>query len=471
MSKPHILVFPYPAQGHMLPLLDLTHKLALYGLTITIIITPNNLSTLEPLLTTHTTTIHTLTLPFPSHPNLPAGAENVREVGNTGNYPFINALSKLQTPIIQWFRSQTNPPLALISDFFLGWTQQIADKIGIKRIAFFSSGAFLTAVSHHCWRNLLPLPPQTREFEFPGLPGTPSFPREHLPSIFLRYKDSDPDAELVKEGFAFANPTSWASVFNTFQALEEPYLNHLRAGLKPGRVLAVGPLGFNRADQSLNEKGHDTLLRWLNKWEEGAVLYVCFGSQKVLSKQQMEGLALGLERSMIPFVWVVKEGCGPVPDGFAERVSGRGLVVRTWAPQVVILGHRAVGGFLSHCGWNSVLEAVTEGVMILGWPMEADQFVNARLLVKDMGVGVTVCEGASLTPDPDELGRAIAGTMGPENPRRRKAKWLREEAAKAVGNGGQSSKELDELVELLVLLSVKEERCWYVLHYIALYYL
>ncbi|MED6120640.1 hypothetical protein PIB30_022755 [Stylosanthes scabra] len=457
MSKPHIVVFPYPAQGHMLPLLDLTQKLALHGLTITIIITPKNLSTLKPLLTAHPTTIRTLTLPFPSHPNLPAGAENIREVGNTGNYHFINALSKLQTPIIHWFCSQTNPPSALISDFFLGWTQQLADKIGIKRIAFFSSGAFLTAVSNHCWRSLLPLPSDNAEFEFPSIPGTPSFPREHLPSIFLRYNESNPDAHIVKEGFE-ANPVSCAYVFNSFQALEGPYLDHLRADLKPLRVFAVSPLGFNRAGQSLNGKEHETLLGWLDKWEEGSVLYVCFGSQKVLTKEQMEALALGLERSMVPFVWVVKEGCGPVPDGFAERVLGRGLVVRSWAPQVAILGHRAVGGFLSHCGWNSVLEAVAAGVMILGWPMEADQFVNARLLVEDMGVGVKVCEGAGSTPDPEELGRVIAGTMGSENPQRRKAKRLSEEAAEAVGNGGHSSKMLDELVELLMLLSVKKEQ-------------
>nr|KYP31462.1 Cytokinin-O-glucosyltransferase 1 [Cajanus cajan] len=176
MSKVHILVFPFPAQGHILPLLDLTHHLALAGLTLTIVITPKNLPILNPLLSSHPNTLHTLLLPFPPHPNIPAGAENVREVGSSGNYPFINALSKLQPQIIHWFTRITthpNPPVALISDFFLGWTHQLATQLTIPRLAFYSSGAFLTTVLNHCWKN-----PHFRNsngpIHFPQLPGTPS---------------------------------------------------------------------------------------------------------------------------------------------------------------------------------------------------------------------------------------------------------------------------------------------------------
>ncbi|KAK4260952.1 hypothetical protein QN277_004010 [Acacia crassicarpa] len=101
MAKSHVLVFPYPAQGHILALLDLTHQLALRGLSITVVVTPKNLSLLHPLLRAHPVAVQTLILPFPSHPKIPPGVENVRGLGIAGNYSMINALSKLQDPIIQ----------------------------------------------------------------------------------------------------------------------------------------------------------------------------------------------------------------------------------------------------------------------------------------------------------------------------------------------------------------------------------
>ncbi|MED6183000.1 hypothetical protein PIB30_033907 [Stylosanthes scabra] len=472
-NKSHILVFPYPAQGHILALLDLTHNLALKGLTITIIITPNNLPILKPLLTAHPTAIHTLTLPFPSHPKLPEHVEHVRHVGNTGNYPFINALSKLQTPIIQWCRTHTNPPVALISDFFLGWTHQLAHQLGIKRIAFQCCSALLAAIFHHTWLDA----PAIRSLpvvEFPDVPGAPSFRNEQLPSLLRLYKESDPEAEFVRESIIANTTKSWGCVFNTSRALEGPYLEHVSEVMGHSRVFGVGPLnligvggGVDRVDPNPNT-GSGDVLGWLDGCEEDAsVLYVCFGSQKLLRKELMEVLAAGLERSGTRFVWVVKEaataeqleeGYGSVPDGFEDRVLGRGLVVRGWAPQVAILGHRAVGGFLSHCGWNSVLEAVATGVAILGWPMEADQFVNAWWLVEVLGVAFKVCDGDGVDslPGPDELGRVIHGLMGGNSIQKERAKATREEAVKAVSNGGSSSKELDELVDALKQLAHKE---------------
>lgn len=447
----------------MLPLLDLTHQLALQStFTITIIVTPKNLPILTPLLSTHPNTIKTLIFPFPSHPKIPSDVENLREIGNPGNYPFINALSNLQNPIIQWFKIHHNPPVALISDFFLGWTQQLATQLNIPRIAFYSSGAFLTAVINRCWKN--PLFFQSQEVvEFNEIHGTPSFKRDHLPSLFRRYVESDPESEFVKESF-ISNDESWGFVINTFRALEGGYLDNIQGQFGNRRLFAVGPLGYDRVGSDL-EDGSD-VLRWLDRWDEdGSVLYVCFGSQKLMRRDQMEALAFGLERSGIRFVWVVKvpstveqieEGYGLVPEGFEDRVSGRGIVVKGWVPQIAILGHRVVGGFLSHCGWNSVLEAVVAGVGILGWPMEADQFVNAKLLVEDMGVAVRVCEGMDTVPDPNKLGRVISSIMSGDSPQKKRAKLMKEEALGAVSKDGVSSKELNELVHALQQLGVKE---------------
>ncbi|XP_059655630.1 UDP-glycosyltransferase 89A2-like [Cornus florida] len=462
----HILVFPYPAQGHMLPMLDLTHQLALHGLTITILVTPKNLPILNPLLSTHAS-IQTLILPFPHHPSLPAGVENVRDVGNSGNVSIINALSKLHDPIIQWFQSHPKPPVAILSDFFLGWTHHLAHQLGIPRIAFFSSGAFLTSVCDYLYRNKhtvrsLPV------VNFPDLPRSPSFTEEHLPSVFRLYRESDPEWEFVMNCI-IANTSGWGCVFNSFDGLESEYLDHLKKKMGHGRVFGVGPLNLGVGAETMGRvnpslESGDRVLTWLDECPDGSVLYVCFGSQKFLKKAQIEALASGLEWSGIRFVWVIKpptaqqvaDGYGSLPDGFEERVSGRGMVIKGWAPQVAILSHRAVGGFVSHCGWNSVLEGIVAGVMILGWPMEADQYVNARLLVEDLRAAVRVCEGADKVPDSAELARIISKSMGGSIIEKEKTKQLRDKAVEAVKGSGSSKRDLVELVRELVQLKVEK---------------
>lgn len=335
---------------------------------------------------------------------------------------------------------------------------------------FFSSGAFLVCISSHCWNNL----EKVRSLDvvdFPHLPGSPSFKEEHLPSIFRFYRESDPDWELIKNG-SIANTLSWGCIFNSFDALEDHYIDYFKSKMGHGRVYGVGPLSLTTGS-NLMDRGNPIIksdvLTWLDGCPDGSVVSVCFGSQKLLKKKQMEALAIGLERSGIRFVWVVKavstsqemeNGCGLIPDGFEERVGDRGVVVKGWAPQVMILSHPAVGGFLSHCGWNSVLEAMVAGVMILAWPMEADQYVNARLLVEYKEAAVRVCEGANAVPDSDELAGTIAESMSGNTPQRMRAKELKESAMAAVKEGGSSSRDLNELVKELGHLQLqKDNKC------------
>ncbi|EOY01565.1 UDP-glucuronosyl/UDP-glucosyltransferase - like 10 [Theobroma cacao] len=457
---PHILVFPYPAHGHMLALLDLTHQLALRGLTITILITPKNLPLLSSLLSSHPSSITPLVLPFPSHPLIPPGVEHVKDLGNTGNLPIMAALGKLRDPLIHWFNSHPNPPIAILSDFFLGWTQHLATHLNIPRIAFFSVGVFLASVFDYIWNNVENLTPLS-EVEFNYLHGSPVFKQEHLPSVFKLYKRSDPDWEFVKDGLV-ANTKSWGCVFNYFDALGTEHVRCFKTQVGHDRVFTVGPLSLTSPDVSgrgnsgSESDRNDRVLAWLDGCPDGSVVYVCFGSQKLLRKEQMEALANGLEKSGTRFIWVVKtgttkqqeDGYGVVPDGFEERVADRSMVIKGWAPQALILSHKAVGGFLSHSGWNSVLEGIVGGVMILAWPMEADQFVNARLLVEDVGVGVRVCEGSDSVPDSDELGRIIAKSMN-EGGVKAKAKELKQKALAATSDGGSSMKDLDRFVREL----------------------
>ncbi|CAH8385885.1 unnamed protein product [Eruca vesicaria subsp. sativa] len=437
-SKQHIMVFPYPAQGHLRPLLDLTHQLCLRGdITVSIIVTPKNLPHLSPLLSAHPSAVSAVTLPLP---HSPSGAENVRDLSCT---PHVMAsLRQLREPIIKWLSSHPNPPVALISDFFLGWTNDL----GVPRFAFFSSGAFFASLIHYVSDKRDHLYDQTEPVCILDLPRSPVFKTEHLP--LTPQSPLSQDVNNVRD--MTMNFSSHGCIFNSCNCLEEEYMEYLKLKVGHNRVFGVGPvssigLGKGNSELSVDVKA---LLSWLDGCPDGSVLYICFGSQKVLSKEQCDALALGLEKSMTQFVWVAKTD--PIPNGFEDRVSGRGMIVRGWAPQVGVLSHVAVGGFLSHCGWNSVLEAMASGTMILTWPMEADQFVDAKLLVEYMGVAVSVCEGGKTVPNPHELGWVLAETMGEQGREvRARAKEMGQKARAATEARGSSTIELERLVKEL----------------------
>jgi hypothetical protein len=226
-------------------------------------------------------------------------------------------------------------------------------------------------------------------------------------------------------------------------------------------VRAVGPLA---PEDAVVSRGGETvvaaadLCAWLDKFEDGSVLYISFGSMAVLQPAHVAVLAVALERTGSAFVWAV----GPevaLPEGFEERTAagGRGTVIRGWAPQVAVLRHRAVGRFVTHCGWNSVLESASAGVTILAWPMTADQFVNARLLVDELRAAVPVCWGGiAMAPSTVELVRVleatVAGEKGCDEEWRgvaARAKELAEEAVTAVRIGGSSWQEVEELAREL----------------------
>ncbi|PIA50732.1 hypothetical protein AQUCO_01200157v1 [Aquilegia coerulea] len=163
-------------------------------------------------------------------------------------------------------------------------------------------------------------------------------------------------------------------------------------------VYAVGPLIRTCDDANSEETDGSECLKWLDGQPLGSVLFVSFGSGGTLSNEQLTELAIGLEMSEQRFLWVVKspsdtaanatyfsahsvkDPFGFLPKGFLERTKGIGLVVSSWAPQIQILSHGSTGGFLMHCGWNSTLESIVHGVPLIGWPLYAEQKMNAVML-------------------------------------------------------------------------------------------
>ncbi|KAK1407383.1 hypothetical protein QVD17_38998 [Tagetes erecta] len=452
----HLLLYPYPGSGHIIPILDLTHHLLRRGLTVTIMVTADDIPLLNPLISLHPNSLHTFIYSEP-------------EITPSPHHPLIAKVistQKLFGPIVQWFHSHPMPPVAIVSDFLFGWTSELASHLGIQRVVFSPSGAFSSSVIHMLWRDIKKIKDNFREGDesfflaFQEIPSSPGFPWWQVPSLLRDYITGDQDCESFRKGM-LANMTSWGIMYNTFEGLEGVYVDHMKKYVGHDRVWAVGPL-LPEEHGAIDVSGRggssvvapDRLVKWLDQKPDQSVVYICFGSQVVLSEKQMRALAGALELSNVGFILCVKAGgleneSSTIPSGFEDRVGKRGFVVKGWVPQLAVLRHRAVGSFVTHCGWNSTLEGITSGVMMLTWPMIADQFANAALLVDELGIGKRVCEGGpEICPDPAEMAQLLDESLSGDRPERVKIKELSQTAVEAVEHG-TLAKDLDAFINLV----------------------
>ncbi|PON36166.1 UDP-glucuronosyl/UDP-glucosyltransferase [Parasponia andersonii] len=435
----HVLVYPYPSSGHVIPFLDLTRRLLTRGFTVTVLVTPQELPLLQPLISTHSSSsLKTLVVPVPEVP----ASTPFRHIAR------IKAMRDHHEPaLIQWFQSHATPPVvAILSDFFLGWTQDLSGRVGVKRIVFSPSGACGQSISFTLWK-YLPKKDNPNDnddsspISFPNLPNSPTYPWWQILPIY-RNGVGDPIWEFYRS-INVDNMASWGIVFNSFAELENRYLDHLKREVGHDRVWAVGPLLPDPEDDAA----------------DNSVVYVCFGNRATPTSAQTEALTTALEQSRVHFILCLREpdpekNAGDVSEGFEGRVGDRGLVIRGWAPQLAILSHRAVGAFLTHCGWNSVVEGLAAGVVLLTWPMGAEQYTNAELVVEQAGAGVRIGEGTRTIPDPAELARLLVGSLeGSNEAERVRAKELSRAAMEGVVQGGSSDMDLDDLVKRLNELS------------------
>lgn len=218
-------------------------------------------------------------------------------------------------------------------------------------------------------------------------------------------------------------------LFNTVEEFDQIGLSYFRRKFPGLHVRPIGPLvlRLKTRDRIGNTTGvitRETILKWLDSKPSNSVLYVSFGSMNTISSSQMMQLAKALEASQKNFIWVVRppievdinsefNGKEWLPEGFEERnrATGRGLVVQNWAPQVEILSHRAVSAFLSHCGWNSVMESLGHGVPLMGWPLAGEQFFNAKYLEEEMGVCVEVGRGKKSEVNSEDVVKKMEEVM------------------------------------------------------------
>ncbi|KAL5546035.1 hypothetical protein UlMin_005722 [Ulmus minor] len=483
-NQPHFLLFPLMAQGHMIPMIDIARLLAQKGVKITIVTTPHNAARFEAVLARAIESglpIKVVVLKFPSQEaGLPEGCENLDAVPTTELVRnFFVATTMLEKPAEELANELKPRPNCIVSDMSLPWTVKIARKLDIPRISFFGVGCFCL----YCMNRLFvskvheKVSSETEFFVIPGLPDPIEINKSQLPGP-LTSNLKDFGMEMLA-----AEMESYGVIMNTFEELEPAYVQGYKK-VKKDKVWCVGPVSLcNKNHSDKAQRGNkssideDQCLKWLDSWNPSSVVYASLGSMCNVLPSQLIELGLGLEASNKPFIWVMRGGSKYeqvqkwiVDDGFEERIKGRGLLIRGWAPQVLILSHPSVGGFLTHCGWNSTLEGISAGLPMITWPLFADQFLNEKLVVQVLNIAISLGvkvplfwgdeEKVGVLVKSETIKNAIEQVMdeGEESKgRRERAKKLGEMAKTAAEEGGSSQLNIKSFIEQMMQVGKSDQ--------------
>ncbi|CAI0407577.1 unnamed protein product [Linum tenue] len=482
----HFVLVPFMAQGHLLPMTDIAKLLAQHGVVVTIITTPVNAGrirgTVSRAVESTGVQITVAELELPSDDGvglLPKHCETLDQLPSLGQgAALLYSVQALEKPMEKLFEELRPRPNCVISDVCLPFTSTVARKFGVPRITFngFSAFTLLCLRNIHQGADLLEsekgvlatLSSDSERFVVPGLPDRVEVTMNQLPIAMAGGLDRLGERVVEAEGY------SYGMIVNSFEELEQEYFSRYKAAMG-GKAWSVGPVSSCNKDRlDRFERGNpgstineSECLKWLDSQECGSVIYVCMGSLCNIPTPQLIELGLGLEAWTGPFVWVVREG--ETSKGllkwmedysFEEKTKGRGLIVRGWAPQMVILSHPAVDGFLTHCGWNSTLEGICAGLPMVTWPLFGDQFLNERLVVDVLKIGVPIGAEATLKWGEEEKTRvlieredvrqAIEELMGggdEKEMRRKRAKEFSEKSKLVLEEGGSSYLNIELLIQ------------------------
>jgi hypothetical protein len=373
-------------------------------------------------------------------------------------------------------------PDCIVTDMMHAWTVEAAAKLGIPRIHYYSSSYFSNCAFHFImkYRPHDGLVSDTQKFTIPGFPHTIEMTPLQIPD-WLKGKNA---ATAYFEPLFQSEKRSYGTLYNSFHELESDYekLSTSTLGIKSW---SVGPVSswVNKDDEkkanrgNMEELGKEAeWLNWLNSKENETVLYVSFGSLTRLAHAQLVEIAHGLENSGHNFIWVVRkndrdEGENNFLQDFEQRMkeSKRGYIIWNWAPQLLILDHPAIGGIVTHCGWNSILESLNVGLPMITWPMFAEQFYNEKFLVDVLKIGVPVgakenkplnSVSVEAVVKREEIAKAVEILMGTgqeSKEMRKRSKELGYAAKRTIEEGGHSYNTLIQLIDELKSLKKSKE--------------
>ncbi|KAK4419237.1 UDP-glycosyltransferase 86A1 [Sesamum alatum] len=466
--KAHAIIFPFPYQGHINPSINLARKLASKGFVVTFVHLEFVHHTLSKSHHVHDKTTDEVDIFSKAHQS----GIDIRYATISDGFPveydrFLH-LEEYWESMLRDFPArvdefvgkiiQSHPCLVhfLVADTLYSWPATIAEKYNLVNVSFRTETALVFSLIYHsellrqhghfpCKDNI--------EEEINYIPGVKSInTRDFMPYL----KEAQATAMLHKVVFTAFREVDKADfiLHNTVQELESEILSALN---KYQRNYAIGPVNFSK-NLTTNSTSSKSLLpesdctRWLDSKSPGSVLYVSFGSLVQISKQVFEEVAYGLLLSEVNFIWVVRPGivasgdANVLPAGFENAAKDKGLIV-PWCNQVMVLSNPAVGGFLTHCGWNSVLESIWCGTPMICYPIRNDQPINRKLVVDDWKIGINLCDGSSL--DREEVAQKIkilmSGTISKGLNQR--IMEVRAKLHNAVEMDGSSDRNFDQFIE------------------------
>jgi hydroquinone glucosyltransferase len=462
----HVAMLATPGMGHLIPLAELAKRLAArHGVTATLFTFASTASaTQRGFLATLPPSVSHQTLPPVDLSDLPHDALNETRMSVEGT----RSLPALATILAELKR--TTRLVAFVTDLFGMDAFDAARDAGVgKRCLFFPGSLHALMLFLHLPEIVVSLPGEFRDLAEPlRLPGCVPIPGTDVLSP-LQERSSPAFGVMVHLAERFLEADS--ILVNSFDAIEPEVAANFRQP-KPGRpsVYAVGPLILKEdttsdASDATPQPPRAACLEWLDRQPAKSVIFVSFGSGGALPTEQMRELALGLELSEQRFLWVVrspsdegslsgnyydseskKDPFAYLPEGFIERTKDVGLVVPSWAPQIEVLSHEATGGFLTHCGWNSTLESLVHGVPMVGWPLYAEQRLNALMLSEGVGAAIRLPE----IKEKETIAAAVRELMVGEGKGaavRAKVVELKKAAAEGLREDGAATAALDGVVE------------------------
>ncbi|XP_031273370.1 UDP-glycosyltransferase 76F1-like [Pistacia vera] len=435
-----LVLFPFPFQGHINPMLQLANILHSQGFSITIIHT--NFNSPNPSNYPHFAFHFIPENLSESEASTTDLAVLVQLLNTKCVEPFHDCLTKLLSDV------EEEPVACLISDAIFSFTEAVAENLKLPMMVLRTGGAssFVVFTAFPFLRERGYLPIQDSKLEEPVVE-LPPLKVKDLPTINSRSPETI--YELIN-GMVDGARASSGFIWNTFQDLEQSALANLGQQFSVP-MFPIGPFHkcFPASSSSLLTQDQ-SCISWLEKQSPKSVIYVSFGSLAAIKENEFLEIAWGLANSKQPFLWVVRPGLTngsewlePLPSGFLEMIDGRGHIVK-WAPQQEVLAHPAVGAFWTHNGWNSTLESICEGVPMICMPCFTDQSVNARYVSDVWKVGVQLENGLDREKIERTIRRLMVDKEGEEI--RGRILCLKEKANICLRQGGSSSESIDSLV-------------------------
>ncbi|KAK3220074.1 hypothetical protein Dsin_014044 [Dipteronia sinensis] len=472
-----IVLYPSPGRGHLVSMVEFGQLILKHHPASIAIIIPTapfesaSSSTVEDYIASASSSLisfHHLPAVDPLPPNFSSSSSPAEipaltyELAELNNPNLHKTLLKL---------SVSSKLKGFVIDFFCNASFKVSSTFNIPTYYYFTSGAsglaaflYFKTIHENTTESLKDFDDMPLDF-----PGIPSIPAKDMPVAMLDRESKvyrcfvDTATQMIK---------SAGLILNTFEFLEERAVKAVLDGqCTPSEsappIYCVGPvIGGNDSGSGDRGEVEHECLSWLDSQPSRSVVFLSFGSMGVFYTKQLKEIANGLESSRVRFLWVVR---APPPDdetrrtltitdlsierflpeGFLDRTKDRGLVVMSWAPQIAVLNHDSVGGFVTHCGWNSILEGVCAGVPMLAWPLYAEQKMNRAFLVEGMKVALPVVESDNGLVTAAELEKRVTELMDSEKGRsiRDRVTVLRKEAAAATSHGGSSHLALTKLAE------------------------